>query len=89
MRGVLDNCVRLASPRACEPNTITRLPGGRRPRRQASEAAIGSVTLLVSVMPALLSPGTYFPPLAHESFSVTVRLNTGAPGFESTRSATK
>ena len=31
----------------------------------------------------------YFPPLAHESFSVTVRLNTGAPGLESTRSATK
>ena len=27
--------------------------------------------------------------LAHESRSVTVRLNTGAPGFESIRSATK
>lgn len=26
---------------------------------------------------------------AQESRSVTVRLNTGAPGFESTRSATK
>jgi hypothetical protein len=40
-------------------------------------------------MLALLSARAYFPPLAHESFSVTVRLNTGAPGFESTRSATK
>jgi hypothetical protein len=31
----------------------------------------------------------YFSVFTHESFNVTVRLNTGAPGFESTRSATK
>ena len=30
-----------------------------------------------------------FPCFAQESFSVTVRLNTGAPGLESMRSATK
>jgi hypothetical protein len=33
--------------------------------------------------------GHYFSALAHESLSVTVRLNTGAPGWESLRSATK
>lgn len=31
----------------------------------------------------------YFSAFPHESFNVTVRLNTGAPGFASTRSATK
>ena len=36
---------------------------------------------------ARLKPYRFPPP--HESFSVTARLNTGAPGFESTRSATK
>lgn len=34
------------------------------------------------------SPG-YLPVLAHESFSVTARLKTGAPGRESLWSATK
>ncbi len=57
--------------------------------RGASEAAIGSVKPSIVAILALLSDQPYFPPLAHESFSVTVRLNTGAPGFESTRSATK
>ena len=56
--------------------------------RPAREAAIVSVEPFVAIL-ALLSGLIYFPPLAHESFSVTVRLNTGAPGFESTRSATK
>lgn len=32
---------------------------------------------------------SYFSPFTHESFKVTVRLNTGALGFVSTRSATK
>jgi hypothetical protein len=50
--------------------------------------AITSVERFVAIL-AFLSDQAYFPPLAHESFSVTVRLNTGAPGFESTRSATK
>ncbi len=31
----------------------------------------------------------YFSVFTHESFNVTVRLNTGAPVFVSTRSATK
>lgn len=31
----------------------------------------------------------YFSAFTQESFKVTVRLNTGAPTFESTRSATK
>ncbi len=31
----------------------------------------------------------YWAAFTHESFNVTVRLNTGAPGFVSTRSATK
>jgi len=31
----------------------------------------------------------YFSAFTHESFKVTVRLNTGAPGLVSTRSATK
>ena len=51
--------------------------------------AIGAVLRCVTTIRMLPLDQSYFPPLAHESFSVTVRLNTGAPGFESTRSATK
>ncbi len=51
--------------------------------------AIGAMLRCVITIRMLPLDQSYFPPLAHESFSVSVRLNTGAPGFESTRSATK
>lgn len=60
---------------------------GNRTSRQAFPSSGQAVLVILQIkVSVLLSNYTYLP---RDSLSVTARLNTGLPGFVSTRSATK